>query len=81
MSFSHRCKPGRKTIDRKCTWHSDHHWCEACEGYYGVPHDAGCHSRGNQSHSIRGCACRYCEVYRTDGAEAARAIVERWEER
>jgi len=68
----HRCKPGRKTVDRRCTWHSEHFWCKDCEGYYGVAHDGECHTarkgRGGviNGHPSPACACRWCvERYRT----------------
>jgi hypothetical protein len=80
-----RCTPGRKTIDRACDWHTEHYWCTACEGFYGVPHAyayAGhpevhtCHTgRALAGHDIgradQWCACRYCDVVRADGWQAA----------
>lgn len=62
----HRCKPGRRSVDRRCTWHQKHYWCEFCEGYYGVPHDYGCHTReilttGKTHSKDAKCACRFCQ--------------------
>ena len=64
-----RCKPG--TTDDptgKCTWHPRHHWCNTCEGFYGVPHDSihedipvrAAHPYGNRD--VRQCACRPCRI-------------------
>ena len=56
-----RCKPGNARLPRKCSWHPEHHWCETCEGFYGVPHD-NIHE-GPSAHpttNAHQCACRPC---------------------
>jgi hypothetical protein len=71
-----RCTPGRKTVDRSCNAHPVHHWCAACEGFYGVPHDYGCHTKevkaGRGTNPNPGqCACRFCQVAKAENLGAA----------
>lgn len=59
-----RCQPGATTIPTECEWHPDHHWCDYCLGYYGVPHEESMH-RGLKQHplgssDVRSCVCRFC---------------------
>lgn len=60
-----RCEPGETTYPTNCERHSEHHWCNTCEGYYGVPHDGGIHegpfAHPNQFSDFRQCACRKCK--------------------
>ena len=67
-----RCTAGQIKYPERCTWHPDHHWCEVCQGWYGVHHDGihegpGMHPRGYWEATQ--CACRPCKTY------AARAIL------
>lgn len=72
----HRCKPGLREVDQDCNWHSKHYWCKFCKGFYGVPHDFGCHTRqqAETGYVVRlpdHCACRYCENDRAARGGAA----------
>ena len=49
----HRCAPGLDEIDEACNAHREHHWCDACEGFYGVPHNVGgCHTMQQQRRTL-----------------------------
>lgn len=57
-----KCKPGNKVRPAVCDYHTEHHWCDVCEGFYGVPHDGGMHD-GPSAHPMRDprkCVCRVC---------------------
>lgn len=60
-----KCRPGGKTYPSKCDFHGKHHYCDTCEGFYGVPHD-GIHE-GDNAHPVPGrakdCVCRPCQKY------------------
>lgn len=67
----HDCTPGARRLDRACTRHHTHYWCDACDGWYGVPHDGRCHTAdpfnlipGHTSGPEPGCACRACRTVR-----------------
>jgi len=76
-----RCEAGSTTLPTLCGWHEDHHWCEACLGFYGMPHDLySCHTRqrieglilpGSSRPNLIGCACRFCVTWRLLGYDAA----------
>lgn len=82
----HRCVPGRKTVDRRCTVHPSHYWCDGCQGFYGVPHDHhSCHSLqerddkrpiGHTSPWPGQCACRFCMTVHRKGWVEARLLVQ-----
>jgi hypothetical protein len=60
------CVAGQRTFPDAWTWHN-HHWCNTCEGWYGVPHD-GIHAGPDAHphaalHNPRQCACRPCQDY------------------
>ena len=72
-----RCEPGEKTDPTgHCERHGPHHFCETCEGYYGVPHTGiheGPHAHPNQfTFRVDGCVCRICAVERARSADQAR---------
>lgn len=59
-----RCMAGQPVNPTKCNRHLTHHWCDVCEGYYGVPHD------GPEAHSTkwrRDCVCRPCRELNAHG--------------
>lgn len=76
-----RCSPGMKELPTLCEWHDNHYWCDACDGYYGIPHDLyGCHTmqklegvilpgstRPQVNHK---CACRFCTIWSDSGYDA-----------
>ncbi len=77
-----RCVPGhRLAIEHAaCTWHREHPWCEACEGFYGVDHGELCHTaeairlgldKVQAMRTETHCACRFCEVARGAGRAVA----------
>ena len=56
-----RCAAGQVLEPFGCERHQTHHFCTACAGWYGVPHDRihsgpSAHPRGGG----RDCACRPC---------------------
>lgn len=61
-----RCEAGQKNNPVECNWHHTHHWCQTCDGWYGVPHD-GIHNgplaHPRSLHEARQCACRPCKEY------------------
>jgi hypothetical protein len=66
----YRCTAG-ETEDPtgRCTWHAEHHWCNTCQGFYGVYHD-GIHTATSfrPAHPFGSsdpgqCACRPCKLY------------------
>ncbi len=68
-----RCEAGQRDEPTDCDRHPTHHWCEWCEGWYGVPHEGRCHTAkarkntkdsGRPSHQ---CACRYCRTLAKHG--------------
>lgn len=67
-----KCQPGAPLLPVNCKWHAEHHWCEYCLGYYGVPHDESMHKGSGQhplgNRDVRSCVCRFCreEVARLD---------------
>jgi hypothetical protein len=70
-----RCRPGGTSRPTRCGWHVEHHWCDTCEGWYGVPHD-GIH-QGPDAHpqtlsKAVGCACRPCRQAVEHSRQAAR---------
>lgn len=80
-----RCEPGSATLPTLCEWHTDHHWCDACEGFYGIPHDLrGCHTMqrregvilpGSTRPQPGQCACRWCKTWAKLGYERASALI------
>lgn len=69
MTGEVRCVAGQASepTAEECNRHHFHHFCPYCGGWYGVPHDYGCHSRrvaldGDVPHPLAGCACRYCAL-------------------
>lgn len=84
-----RCDPGEPIYPSTCERHSDHYWCPACHGYYGVPHDAPgeCHSRlvtvsarrfWSSWRGADGCVCRFCTVAAVVGVDEA---IDQWKRR
>lgn len=79
-----RCDAGSPELPILCEWHDDHYWCDACKGYYGVPHDLmGCHTMQHVQGTILPgstrprpdgqCACAWCRTWTKHGyAEAER---------
>jgi hypothetical protein len=76
-----RCVAGQTDYPSDCTRHSSHHWCEACAGYFGIPHYEHkvwrCHS-GIVMHDPKTwerpsghCACTFCRTVALIGFEAA----------
>lgn len=63
-----RCEAGQTTEPTDCERHPTHHWCQWCEGWYGVTHDGFCHTAKIRTTSRKyvspqpGCACRYCQA-------------------
>lgn len=72
--------------DGHCAWHRLHYLCDACGGWYGVPHEPGyCHSmqallffRGRRQlgpgvtrPDPGNCACAYCKIAAREGLNAA----------
>ena len=60
-----QCEAGQLDRPIGCQRHREHHWCEPCKGYYGVPHDSihegfRRHPRGGISDLQ--CACRPCKI-------------------
>lgn len=37
------------------------HWCDVCEGWYGVPHDQGTHEHTAKKQFRADCACAPCQ--------------------
>lgn len=69
-----RCQAGQRTEPVGCERHGEHYRCEACDGWFGVPHDYGCHTKdpgglcpGNTPPRLTTgsdrCACTYCREY------------------
>lgn len=57
------CEAGQEAEPTGCERHSNHYWCDTCQGYYGVPHD-GIHSGRNkhpEGSRYEYCACRPCQ--------------------
>ena len=69
-----RCEPGETEYPADCERHSEHYWCETCQGFYGVPHDGGMHD-GPNAHpnhwSVRDCVCRMCINWRIERSRRA----------
>lgn len=59
------CFAGQPRKPTRCDRHHEHHWCDVCEGYYGVPHD-DCHGDGHTPQ--RHCVCRPCREFRAQYA-------------
>ena len=59
---SEECVPGESwDTTGHCARHARHHYCETCQGWYGVRHE-GIHPAHPTWESIRiGCACRPCQ--------------------
>lgn len=58
-----RCKAGVPSEPTLCDWHSTHHYCAICEGWYGVPHDEihnGPDAHPTANSRWDGCACALC---------------------
>lgn len=60
------CDAGQPVEPYGCERHSEHHWCDTCRGFYGVPHDGihdgpNAHPRGPSD--AEQCACRPCKDY------------------
>jgi len=84
-----RCEAGSPEMPTLCEWHSEHHWCDACEGHYGVIHDLfGCHTMqrvqgiilpGSSRPRPDGqCACRWCQTWLKHGYEFAAELFPRF---
>lgn len=80
------CTAGQRVHPVGCERHQAHHWCNWCEGWFGVPHDNRCHTAEvRQDKNIPGvgrpmpgqCACRYCKTLAKSGhakAELMRGV-------
>jgi hypothetical protein len=64
-----QCEAGQLDRPIGCERHAEHHWCDTCKGYYGVPHGGdgfgihdGPNAHPNQFAFDRDqCACRPCK--------------------
>lgn len=73
---SARCLPGNREFPDRCSWHSEHHWCSTCKGWYGVPHERihdGPNAHPVPMHVRAGCVCRPCTTERNERDEQERS--------
>lgn len=69
VGYEWQCEAGQFDQPIGCERHRDHHWCEFCLGFYGVPHD-GIHEYPTAHPRGAGrCACRPCKKAAADGRE------------